>query len=70
MGDPIMHGEPVGSDICPRLDVTIHCPDSDVIRVESASLFFDPDGLLCRWFVGRILLAREIDCVVIHPVTT
>jgi len=64
-----MHGEPVGSDICPRLDVTIHCSDNGVIRVESASLFADPDGLLCRRFVGRILLAPEIDSVVIPPAT-
>src|SRR5215831_7354553 len=61
MGDPIMHGEPVGSATCPSLYVTIHCPDSGVIRVESAALFADPDSLLCRRFVGRVLLAPEIE---------
>jgi heavy metal translocating P-type ATPase len=64
-----MHGESVGSATCPRLDVTIHCPDSGVIRVESAVLFADPDGFLCRRFVGRVLLASEIDSVVIPPAT-
>ena len=64
-----MHGEPVGSATCPSLDVTIHCPDSGVIRVESAALFADPDRLLCRRFVGRVLLAPEIDSVLIPPAT-
>ena len=64
-----MHGEPVGSATCPSLDVTIHCPDSGVIRVESAALFAHPDCLLCRRFVGRVLLAPEIDSVVIRPAT-
>jgi heavy metal translocating P-type ATPase len=64
-----MHGEPVGSDICPRLDVTIHCSDNGVIRIESAALFADPDDFLCRRFVGRVLLAPEIDSVVIPAAT-
>ena len=30
-------------------------------------MFADADGLLCRRFVGRVLLAPEIDSVVITP---
>jgi heavy metal translocating P-type ATPase len=62
-----MRGEPAGGDLCPRVDVRIGCPDNGVIRIESALLFADPDGLLCRRFVGRVLLAPEIDSVVITP---
>src|SRR5215469_12566535 len=70
MEDPSMHGEPVGGNIFPRVDLTIHCPDSGVIRVESAALFADPDGLLCQRFVGRALLASEIESVAITPAIT
>src|ERR1700724_3832169 len=66
-GDRIMYGEPVGGDLCPRVDVRIGCPDNGVIRIESALLFADADGLLCRRFVGRVLLAPEIDSVGITP---
>jgi heavy metal translocating P-type ATPase len=62
-----MYGERAGSDLCPRVDPRIGYPDSGVIRVESALLFADADGLLCRRFVGRVLLAPEIDGVVITP---
>jgi heavy metal translocating P-type ATPase len=67
MGDWIMHGEPAGSDLCPYVDVRIDCLDNGVIRIESARLFADPDDLLCRGLVGRVLLAPEIDSVVITP---
>ena len=40
-----MHGEPVGNATCPSLDMTIRCSDNGVIRVESAWLFSDPDGV-------------------------
>jgi heavy metal translocating P-type ATPase len=62
-----MYGEPGGSDPCPRVDVRIGYPDNGVIRIESALLFADADGLLCRRFVGRVLLAPEIDSVGITP---
>ena len=62
-----MHGEPVGSDVCPRVDVKIACPDNGVIRIESARLFANSAGSLCQRFVGRVLLASEIDSVVITP---
>jgi heavy metal translocating P-type ATPase len=62
-----MYGEPAGGDLCPRVDVRIGCPDNGVIRIESALLFADADGLLCRRFVARVLLAPEIDSVVITP---
>jgi Cu2+-exporting ATPase len=62
-----MYGEPAGGDLCPCVDVRIGCPDNGVIRIESALLFADADGLLCRCFVGRVLLAPEIDSVVITP---
>jgi Cu2+-exporting ATPase len=67
MGDWIMHGEPAGSDLCPYVDVRIGRLDNGVIRIESARLFADPDELLCRRLVGRVLLAPEIDSVVITP---
>jgi heavy metal translocating P-type ATPase len=62
-----MNGEPAGGDLCPRVDVRIGCSDDGVIRIESALLFADADGLLCRRLVGRVLLAPEIDSVVITP---
>jgi len=60
-----MHDEPVGSDVCAGVDVRIVFPDDGVIRVESARLFTDPDGLLCRRFIGRVFLAPEIESAVI-----
>jgi heavy metal translocating P-type ATPase len=62
-----MYGEPAGRELCPCVDIRIGCPDNGVIRIESALLFADADGLLCRRFVGRVLLAPEIDSVVITP---
>src|SRR5215813_9514475 len=66
-GDRIMHGEPADGELSPRVDVRVGCPDNGVIRIESALLSADADGLLCRRFVGRVLLAPEIDSVVITP---
>src|SRR5271157_559713 len=64
-----MYDEPVGSHIFPRVDVRIVLPDNGVIRIESAQLFADPEGLLCRRFVGRVFLAPEIDSAVIASAT-
>ena len=55
--------------VSPRLDVKIVFPDDDTIRFESERLCAEPDGLLCRRFVGRAFLAPEIDRAVIDPAT-
>src|SRR5271166_1496760 len=60
-----MYDEPVGSDVCPAVDVRIVFPGDGVIRIESARLFADSDGLPCRRFIGRAFLAPEIDGAVI-----
>ena len=62
-----MYDEPVGSDR--GVDVKIMFPGDGVIRIESAWLFADADGALCRRFVGRVFLAPEIDAVAIVPAT-
>ena len=62
-----MSDEPVGADVSPGVDIKIVLPDDGTIRIESARLFAEPDGLLCRRFVGRAFLAPEIDSVVIAP---
>ena len=49
------------------IDVRILLPEDGIIRVESARLFDEPDGTLCRDFVGRAFLAPEIEGVVISP---
>jgi len=51
------------SSLCDVSDVTpvVHFPAAGVIRVVSPALFADPDGDLCRRFLGRTLLAREIE---------
>jgi heavy metal translocating P-type ATPase len=64
-----MYDEPVGSDVSCGVDVKIMFPGDGVIRIESARLFADADGPLCRRFVGRVFLAPEIDAVVIAPAT-
>ena len=46
-----MYDAPVGSEVSPGVDVRIVFPDNGVIRIESARLFAEPDGLLCRRFV-------------------
>jgi heavy metal translocating P-type ATPase len=60
-----MYEEPVGSDISTGVNVQIALPDDGIIRIESAHLFADPDGLLCRRFVASAFLAPEIDSAVI-----
>src|SRR5262249_23594685 len=62
-----MYDEPVAGDVHPHVDVNIVFPQDGVIRIESTRLFAEPDGLLCRSFVGRALLAPEIESVVITP---
>jgi len=62
-----MYDAAVGSDVSPEVDIKIVFPDDGIIRIESARLFADPDGSLCRRFVGRVFLAPEIDSVVIAP---
>jgi hypothetical protein len=62
-----MYDEPVGSDLCADVDVRIVFPDNGVIRIESTRLFAEPDGPLCRRFVGRVFLVPEIDSVMIAP---
>ena len=52
-------------DLGPHVDIKIVCPDDGIIRIESATLFADPDGLLCRRFLGRAFLASEIDGAII-----
>jgi heavy metal translocating P-type ATPase len=54
-------------DLGPDVDIKIVSPDEGVIRIESATLFADPDGSLCRRFLGRALLASEIDSAIIEP---
>jgi heavy metal translocating P-type ATPase len=49
------------------VDVKIVFPDNGAIRIDSAQLFADPEGLLCRRFVGRVFAAPEIDSAVIGP---
>src|SRR6516165_2634705 len=56
-----MYDAPVGSDLSPGVDIKIVFPDDGIIRIESARLFVEPDGLLCRRFLGQAFLAPEID---------
>jgi heavy metal translocating P-type ATPase len=51
----------------PHADLRVLLPEDGVIRVESAWLFGAPDGPLCRRFVERAFLAKEIEGVVITP---
>ena len=55
------------ADIAPDIDVKVLLPEDGIIRVESAQLFGEPDGALCRQFVERAFLAPEIERVVITP---
>jgi hypothetical protein len=59
-----MYDAPVAVHVSP-LDVKIVFPGDGVIRIESARLFAEPDGTLCRRFIGRAFLAPEIDSAVI-----
>ena len=49
------------------IDVKIMFPNPGVIRVMSESLFAEPDEEPCRRFLGRALLANEIESLVIAP---
>jgi Cu2+-exporting ATPase len=60
-----MYDAPAGSEVSPGVDVRIVFPDKGVVRIESARLFAEPDGLLCRRFVASVFLAPEIDSAVI-----
>src|SRR3984893_9591615 len=51
----------------PHTDLRVLLPEDGSIRVESAWLFGAPDGRLCRRFVERAFLAKEIEGVVITP---
>jgi len=62
-----MYDAPVGSDLSPGVDIKIVFPDDGIIRIESARLFVEPDGLLCRRFLGQAFLAPEIDSVAVGP---
>jgi heavy metal translocating P-type ATPase len=64
-----MHDTPVGSQVSSGVDVKIVLPEDGIIRIESAQLFSEPDGLLCRRFVGRAFLAPEIEGVMIGSAT-
>jgi heavy metal translocating P-type ATPase len=61
----MMYDAPVGREVSTGVDVRIVFPDNGVIRIESARLFAEPDGLLCRRFVASVFLAPEIDSAVI-----
>jgi hypothetical protein len=51
----------------PCFDERILFPEDGIIRVESAQMFADPDGPLCRRFVERSFQAPEIEGVLIAP---
>ena len=62
-----MEYEAAGADAAPGIDIRILFPEDGIIRIESAQLFADPDGPLCRRFVERSFQAPEIEGVVIAP---
>src|SRR5215475_3466630 len=64
-----MNDASVSNEVAPCSDVKIGFPDDGTIRLESARLCADPDGLLCRRFLGRAFLVPEIDSAVIDAVT-
>jgi hypothetical protein len=51
------------SDVAPA----IHFPAPGVIGVVCPTLFAEPDAQFCRRFLGRALLAREIEMAEIAP---
>jgi hypothetical protein len=63
-----MEYEAAGADAAPCFDVRILFPEDGTIRIESAQMFADPDGPLCRRFVKRSFQAPEIEGVLIAPV--
>ena len=64
-----MDDSSVGTEVSLCVDVEIILPDDGTIRIESARLCADPDGLLCRRFLGRAFLAPEIDSAEIDAAT-
>ena len=62
-----MEDEAAGAHAAPCFDVRILFPEDGIIRVESAQMFADPDGPLCRRFVERSFQAAEIEGVLIAP---
>ena len=56
-----------GTGTAPSFDIRILFPGDGIIRVESARMFADPDGPLCRRFVEHSFQAPEIEGVVIAP---
>ena len=62
-----MEYEAAGGDAAPCFDIRILFPEDGIIRVESAQMFADPDGPLCRRFVERSFQAPEIKGVLIAP---
>jgi len=64
-GHLAMNDASVSNEVAPCSDVKIGFPDDGTIRLESARLCADPDGLLCRRFLGRAFLVPEIDSAVI-----
>jgi heavy metal translocating P-type ATPase len=62
-----MEYEAACADAAPCFDVRILFPEDGIIRVESAQMFADPDGPLCRRFVERSFEAPEIEGVLIAP---
>jgi hypothetical protein len=55
------------ADAASCFDVRILFPEDGIIRIESAQMFADPDGPLCRGFVARSFQAPEIEGVLIAP---
>jgi hypothetical protein len=62
-----MEYEAAGSGADPCFDIRILFPEDGIIRVESAQMFADQDGPLCRRFVERSFQAPEIEGVLIAP---
>src|SRR5271166_1358785 len=62
-----MEYEAAGTDAAPCFDIRILFPEDGIIRVESAQMFADADGPLCRRFVERSFEAPEIEGVLIAP---
>ena len=62
-----MEHEAADADGAPCFDIRILFPEDGVIRVESAQMFADPDGPLCRRFIECAFQAPEIEGVLIGP---
>jgi hypothetical protein len=62
-----MEYQAADADAASCFDVRILFPEDGIIRIESAQMFADPDGPLCRRFVARSFQAPEIEGVLIAP---